>query len=207
VCCIAYSCGALSITYLLFVCAQHATCTRGAQVAMRFPSAAVRADKAAKRSAAAMADGKSWHVDGFGEGTHSPFALLVGVCLSDTEGEGHDPAVLAGNLAVHPGAHWTLQEVVKTATQSHDGGAAALSRVEGGASRLQDLGPPTVLRMRRGDVVIAHQKLPHRGMPNFSPNIRCVSLTHPRHPRCTYDDTLIMTTTFTWPHPTATRSS
>mmetsp|Transcript_5747 Transcript_5747/g.17293 ORF Transcript_5747/g.17293 Transcript_5747/m.17293 type:complete len:237 (+) Transcript_5747:224-934(+) len=154
--------------------------TRHAQVALRFPAAGVKGADGPARSTAAAADGKGWHIDGFGEGQHSAFVLLVGVCLSDTDG---DPAVLAGNLAVHPGAHWTLQQAVKDAVASADGGAAALSQVGGGATRSQDLGPPTVLRMRRGDVVLAHQKLPHRGMPNFSPNVRYQCYFRIRHTR------------------------
>eukprot|EP00035_Acanthoeca_spectabilis_P006433 m.124497 g.124497 ORF g.124497 m.124497 type:complete len:337 (+) comp13503_c0_seq1:133-1143(+) len=154
--------------------------TMHAQVALRFPSAAVKASEVAARSAQALKDGKGWHIDGFGDGHHSAFALLVGVCLSDTDG---DPNVVSGNFAVHPGAHWTLQSEVKTAVSSPDGGAASLTRIDGSSKRATDLGPPVVLRMKKGDVVIAHQKLPHRGMPNFSPNIRYQCYFRIRHSR------------------------
>jgi hypothetical protein len=158
-----------------------AASTRYAQVALRFPSSAVRADEAVKRSAAAKQDGKGWHIDGFEEGgAHSAFALLVGVCLSDTD---DNPELLSGNLSVHPGAHWTLQHAIKTAVSTPDGGAAALSQVGGGATRSHDLGPPTVLHMKKGDVVIAHQKLPHRGMANYGPNVRYQIYFRVRHVR------------------------
>eukprot|EP00041_Stephanoeca_diplocostata_P033904 m.1133128 g.1133128 ORF g.1133128 m.1133128 type:complete len:332 (+) comp24427_c1_seq10:264-1259(+) len=75
----------------------------GAQVAVRFPLPPL-ADVA---GSAKGPGGKAWHVDGFGQNQHSPFTLLVGVCLSPT------PRPLMGNFAVHPGAHWTLQDAVR----------------------------------------------------------------------------------------------
>ena len=106
--------------------------------------------------------GRRWHVDGFGEGKHSPFTLLVGVCLSDCVNPG------SGNFAVHPGAHWTLQEAVRA--QVANGGEAFSS--EGINEQKPDLGPPVQLMMQAGDCVVAHQKLPHLGMPNCSSEIR-----------------------------------
>ena len=76
------------------------------QVALRFPL-----HVGAKR---VPLDGKSWHIDGFGQGKHSPFTLLVGVALSDATDSG------CGNFAVHPGAHWSTQEAVRAAVAAGD---------------------------------------------------------------------------------------
>ena len=106
--------------------------------------------------------GRRWHIDGFNENKHSPFTLLVGVCLSNCE----DPG--SGNFAVHPGAHWTLQEAVREQVMR---GGGAFSSEEFNMQK-PDLGQPVQLMMQAGDCVVAHQKLPHLGMPNCSSDIR-----------------------------------
>jgi len=131
------------------------------QIALRFPAPPVEESQTRRPW---TPRGRAWHVDGFQRGAHSPFTLLVGVCLSDCD----DPTGLAGNFAVHPGAHWGLQEAVKQAAAS---GSGTLSD-HGWSDAKPDLGPPRPVLMRRGDVVLAHQKLPHLGMPNYSPAIR-----------------------------------
>lgn len=128
------------------------------QVALRFPAPIVPKDVRAE-----VSRGRAWHVDGFEKGKHSPFTLLVGVCLSDVIDQ------FCGNLAVHCGAHWTLQERVKRAAVEGDGSFSITDRE---VESKPDLGPPLQLIMRRGDVVLAHQKLPHLGMSNYSPAIR-----------------------------------
>eukprot|EP00041_Stephanoeca_diplocostata_P033907 m.1133548 g.1133548 ORF g.1133548 m.1133548 type:complete len:348 (+) comp24427_c1_seq28:264-1307(+) len=130
----------------------------GAQVAVRFPLPPL-ADVA---GSAKGPGGKAWHVDGFGQNQHSPFTLLVGVCLSPT------PRPLMGNFAVHPGAHWTLQDAVRRHVSE---GASFFSAMDQ-EQRKPDLGPPVEVLMEPGDVVLAHQKLPHLGEENRSPFIR-----------------------------------
>lgn len=129
-----------------------------AQVALRFP-----AHSDPRNAAAELRNGRAWHVDGFGKGEHSPFTLLVGVCLSDVQ------APLAGSFAVHPGAHWTLQNQVKALVERDD--SEVFSR-NFETSAKPNLGPPTPVLMKTGDVVLAHQKLPHLGMSNYSSAIR-----------------------------------
>lgn len=135
-----------------------------AQVSLRFPTMA-DADVHAL-------GGRCWHIDGFAKnGQHSPFTLLVGVCLSDA------PAAGYGNLAVHPGAHVTLQQAVReqvAARAAHFSliGDDSAPAANAAAERKPDLGPPRLLEMRAGDAVLAHQKLPHFGTPNLSPHIR-----------------------------------
>mmetsp|Transcript_32624 Transcript_32624/g.104026 ORF Transcript_32624/g.104026 Transcript_32624/m.104026 type:complete len:353 (-) Transcript_32624:66-1124(-) len=140
---------------------------RQGQVALRFPKGGGVPTPAAR--AKEMQRGRAYHVDGFAKGLHSPFTLLVGVCLSDVT----EP--LQGNFAVHPGAHWHMQDVVKRAVdQKDDVLSSPLEVVEGesASSSKPDLGPARPLLMKRGDVVLAHQKLPHFGQANYGPNVR-----------------------------------
>ena len=130
-----------------------------AQVALRYPSPYLGAEA---DSARCSIGGKHWHVDGFGQGKHSPFTVLLGVCLSDCVSSG------CGNFAVHPGAHWTLQENVRQQVLHN---SEDFSKVEHEDSK-PDLGIPVEMMMKAGDCVIAHQKLPHLGMPNCSPEVR-----------------------------------
>lgn len=132
----------------------------GCQVALKFPSP-TRAEHASMGT-----NGRGWHVDGFGKGKHSPFTLLVGICLSDVIQPN------SGELAVHPGAHWGLQQAVRDEVSSGSDSFSGLVDGSSEFSKKPDLGPPQSLLLRRGDAIVCHQKLPHLGMPNFSPNIR-----------------------------------
>ena len=60
-----------------------------------------------------------------------------------------------GNLAVHTGAHRTVLPLCRAAAAS--GSVRALHDSK------QDLGAPTQLRLRVGDAVLCHHKLPHLG--------------------------------------------
>jgi len=124
---------------------------RQGQVALRFPTEGPCSSEEQE-----LRRGRAYHVDGFAKGLHSPFTVLVGVCLSD------QPQPLCGNLAVHPGAHWRLQSQVRD----------LLGRQDDDLARKPDLGPPTTLLLRKGDVVLCHQKLPHLGQSNYSPHVR-----------------------------------
>jgi len=130
-----------------------------AQVALRYPTPYLGPEADSRQS---TVGGRSWHVDGFDKGNHSSFTLLLGVCLSDVDAKG------SGNFAVHPGAHWTLQEEVRRHVAS---GSGYFSEFQEHANK-PDLGEPVQLLMKAGDCVLAHQKLPHLGTPNCSPDIR-----------------------------------
>lgn len=140
------------------------------QVALRFPQP--------DRGQIEAVRGTDWHIDGFsGKGQHSPFTLLLGVCLSDTPGPGF------GNLALHPGCHCTLQQRVREEVES---GSRRFSlrredRAEVDAEGKPDLGPPTQLALRAGDAVLVHQKTPHLGTPNTSAHIRYMVYFRIRH--------------------------
>lgn len=55
--------------------------------------------------------GLGWHLDGLDEGKYHPFSLLIGVALNDQTNE------FCGNLALHPGSHYTLKDYVKSYAQ------------------------------------------------------------------------------------------
>mmetsp|Transcript_38235 Transcript_38235/g.117981 ORF Transcript_38235/g.117981 Transcript_38235/m.117981 type:complete len:173 (+) Transcript_38235:2-520(+) len=131
-----------------------------AQIACRFPTHALPGGKKPPPTG-----GRAWHVDGFINREHSPFTLLVGVCLSDVRSPN------SGNFAVHPAAHWKMQAAVRAHVAE---GASHFSDLEEGhkTDMKPDLGPPVELLMEKGDVVLAHQKLPHLGMVNYSPDVR-----------------------------------
>jgi hypothetical protein len=130
-----------------------------AQIALRYPRPYISPEADSRQS---TVNGKHWHVDGFENSHHSPFTILLGVCLSDVNAKG------SGNFAVHPGSHWQLQDEVRQQVLSGSGEFSAIQEHQ----NKPDLGEPTQLLMKAGDCVIAHQKLPHLGMPNCSPDVR-----------------------------------
>lgn len=127
---------------------------KGAQIALRFPELG-------------ELRGTEWHTDGMRQGKLHPFSLLLGVALSDVR----DP--LAGNLTVFPESHVHLHKLL-TADDKLDGYDDECYRVDSvwGGDVLLDLGPPVQLLASRGDIVLAHPNLAHRGGLNFSPDIR-----------------------------------
>lgn len=126
--------------------------------------------------------GRRWHIDGLAQGRHSPFSLLVGVALSD------QMDTYSGNLCVFPGAHHQilpfLREFVASGYLPAPDSASSGRRFQQGPPGVvgpaafeafagkPDLGEPVQLLLRAGDVVLLHQKLPHRGGPNYSQNVR-----------------------------------
>ena len=52
--------------------------------------------------------GRGWHLDGLDEGRYSAFSLLIGVALNDQLGD------FSGNLCLHKGSHYTLQDYLKS---------------------------------------------------------------------------------------------
>ncbi|OQR82385.1 hypothetical protein ACHHYP_16136 [Achlya hypogyna] len=130
---------------------------QGAQIALRFPEIGPEYEP----------QGNEWHTDGMRQGKWNPFSLLVGIALSDV------PAPQSGNLIVFPGSHHTLHGMLQ------EGGvlagvATTCTSVDTvwGDGRLPHLGTPVPLLCSKGDVVLAHPKMAHRGGPNFSPHIR-----------------------------------
>ncbi|TYZ65337.1 hypothetical protein PybrP1_012661 [[Pythium] brassicae (nom. inval.)] len=129
----------------------------GAQLALRFPELGEPREPR----------GTEWHTDGMRQGKRHPFSLLLGVALSDVR----EP--LAGNLTVFPESHARLHALL-TADGRLEGYADECFRTDSvwGGGTLPDLGAPVQLLASRGDIVLAHPTLAHRGGLNFSPDIR-----------------------------------
>ncbi|TMW63460.1 hypothetical protein Poli38472_002401 [Pythium oligandrum] len=130
---------------------------RGAQIAMRFPELGEPRDP----------QGTEWHTDGMRQGKLHPFTLLVGITLSDVR----EP--LAGNFTVFPGSHLSLHKLLRTdgKLEGYEDECYRADSVWGDGT-LPDLGVPVQLLASRGDIVLAHPNLAHRGGLNFSPDIR-----------------------------------
>ena len=154
-----------------------------AQIALRFPKVLTPAQSLAIFSATSPTDTPpdptkssllsshlreerlqrgGWHVDGMGKGKALPFSLLVACFLSDTPEDG------AGQFTVFPGSHLYLSELLKSK------GVDALYGESGAAARpdIPGMFPAVQLRVRAGDVCLAHPLLAHRVGINFSPYIR-----------------------------------
>lgn len=131
---------------------------KGAQVAMRFPELGEPREP----------PGTEWHTDGMRQGKLHPFSLLLGIALSDV----CEP--LAGNFTVFPESHRTLHSLLTADNGKLEGYDDECYRAESvwGNGTLPDLGAPVQLLASRGDLVIAHPSLAHRGGLNFSPDIR-----------------------------------
>ena len=138
----------------------------GGQVALRFP---LDPTEAHRRSAKAD---EQWHIDSMARQAHmSGFQLLVGIALSAQPGDDY------GNLHLWPGEHVTIHDAVRRARLHPDAPPADASAADSGnfwcgqrpdlpaAGRLQ-------VRLQPGDVVLAHQKMPHSTGINRSPHIR-----------------------------------
>ncbi|KAF0696126.1 Aste57867_13102 [Aphanomyces stellatus] len=126
---------------------------QGAQLALRFPEVCPPYEP----------KGTEWHTDGMRQGKWNPFSLLVGISLSNV------PAPQSGNLLAFPRTHHTLHAMLQEGGLLH---LCTSSDAVWGHGQLPDLGPPTALLLAKGDVVLAHPKMAHRGGPNFSPDIR-----------------------------------
>ncbi|DBA03456.1 TPA: hypothetical protein N0F65_002864 [Lagenidium giganteum] len=130
---------------------------QGAQIALRFPELGEPREPL----------GTEWHTDGMRQGKLHPFTLLLGVALSEVR----EP--LSGNFTVFPGSHQSLAKMLRP-----DGKLAGCDdecyRADSvwGDGTLPDLGIPVQLLASRGDIVLAHPNLAHRGGLNFSPDIR-----------------------------------
>ncbi|CAI5738744.1 unnamed protein product [Hyaloperonospora brassicae] len=155
----------LDLYYLSDVCkyvealvgAGQVVAPQGAQIALRFP------DLGEPREPL----GTEWHTDGLRQGRRHPFSLLAGVALSNVA----EP--LCGNFTVFSGSHALLHDRLagNGKLDDHDGACYKADNVWGDGT-LPDLGTPVQLLAARGDLVLAHPDLAHRGGLNFSPDIR-----------------------------------
>lgn len=125
-----------------------------------------------------------WHVDGWpnpilkskaGDNGVENFTMLVGCYLSDANEN------LMGNLTVFPGSHRILEKAIRDA-----GGPEKLFHKDQSIQTPDDpqteslkhlkakvqLGNPIQLKVKAGDVVLAHYQLAHCIAPNISHNIR-----------------------------------
>lgn len=128
----------------------------GAQIALRPPQEGMDS-----RNMPEFTPGHQWHIDGMGQGKHSPFTLLVGFTLSAV------PEVNMGNFTLFPGSHKILQPLVKEQVRQKSG-LFSNENAEG----KPDIGLGKQVIAQAGDVVMCHQKLAHRGGPNGSDGIR-----------------------------------
>lgn len=130
---------------------------QGAQIAIRFPELGEPREPL----------GTEWHTDGMRQGRLHPFTLLAGIALSNV------PEPLCGNLTVFPGSHVSLQSRLTADGKlcGHNDECYKADSVWGDGT-LPDLGTPVQLLASRGDLVLAHPNLAHRGGLNFSPDIR-----------------------------------
>lgn len=130
---------------------------QGAQIALRFPELGEPRDPL----------GTEWHTDGMRQGRLHPFTLLAGIALSNV------PEPLCGNLTVFPESHVSLQSRLAAdgKLHGHDDECYKADSVWGDGT-LPDLGTSVQLLAARGDLVLAHPNLAHRGGLNFSPDIR-----------------------------------
>jgi len=154
----------------------NATSVLRAQLAIRFPEQEV-IERLERRVGPGEIDPWRWHVDGVIKGQHSPFTLLLGVALSDIP---HEPADHGGGFVVFPGSHITLQEEVRKFARGEE--SAMEGDEESGIK--ESLPGARQVMARKGDIIVAHQKLAHTGGPNGSDRIRyCVyfRVSHVRH--------------------------
>ncbi|PXF41745.1 hypothetical protein BWQ96_08534 [Gracilariopsis chorda] len=104
----------------------------------------------------------AWHVDEGGSGKYvqrpADFSLLVGVALTDSEGD-----VNSGQLNVWPGSHVKLHEALQEHLRRDVEGITPNVRFTEGRP---DIGKPVRVCVLKGDVVLAHQRLGHCGGPN-----------------------------------------
>lgn len=152
----------------------------GAQIALRYP-------QEGNPPVAPLLNG--YHIDGLDKAQHSTFSLLVGVCLSDTLED------YSGNLGIWPGSHHSIHECIARCGLPAE---PKQFEVEETASKLReimkiDLGEPMQVKLFAGDAIIVHQKVAHRGMPNYSPYIRNMiyfRVSHERLKMAAIDETL-----------------
>mmetsp|Transcript_8147 Transcript_8147/g.26231 ORF Transcript_8147/g.26231 Transcript_8147/m.26231 type:complete len:402 (+) Transcript_8147:1-1206(+) len=135
----------------------------GGQIALRFPLPEGRLGRPPKHE-------DQWHIDGMKKHAHmSPFQLLLGIALSSQADDD------CGNLCVWPTHHTIVAEAVQrahVASLSSTGHDSSTGDEWCGHRPALPAENATQVRLEPGDVVLAHQKLPHRVGLNRSPKIR-----------------------------------
>lgn len=117
----------------------------------------------------------SWYVDGFtNTGEHSPYTLTVGVALGDMIAEN------CGNFCAHPGSQMLLQEAIKDEVRRKSTVFSSKSRMSGD-SNVPDLGPPTQLILKKGDVFLCSQKCAIQRSPNETSNPAIMAIFQIKH--------------------------
>jgi len=102
----------------------------------------------------------------------SGFNLLVGVALSAQPGDD------CGNVAVWPRCHAQVHEAVRAVAAAKMAGHTTLGPTNEfennwlGAPPKLDAAQMRQVRLMPGDVVLAHQRTPHRICRNWSPHVR-----------------------------------
>ena len=106
---------------------------------------------------------REWHVDGTIKGAHSPFSLLLGVALSDVPED-----CPGGGFVCFPGTHLSLQQEMRAFAAGEES-IFNKPRLGGAKTALEGA---VEIKAKRGDVLLAHQKLAHTGGPNNSDKTR-----------------------------------
>merc|ERR1719305_188580 len=136
---------------------------KGSQVALRFPLPPAAAETRAPKGE------EQWHIDGINRQEHANgFQLLVGVALSA------QPDDDCGNLHVWPGKHGEVQDAVDRMRKKRARADPMHAQDPGwlGEKPKLDNDDARQVYLQPGDVVLAHQKTPHRIGLNRSPNVR-----------------------------------
>lgn len=139
---------------------------RSCSVAVHFPEGTTNDDF---RSLCDDRLGDDYHIDGRGN-IPNKFTVLVGVALNDQFEQGRCQSW--GGFTVFPRSH--VNSALHRAYPAQKRGATQGGRSEGAAGCL-DLGEPQQLRLRQGDVVLAHSLLAHRRGQNWSESLRCMA--------------------------------
>lgn len=111
------------------------------------------------------------------QGRKRPFSCLLGIALSD------QLVANQGNLQVFPQSHRSLYPLTQADGRIRGYDTVPCSRKSDAAwgnGHLPYVGPAHSLVMQRGDVVLVHPFLAHRGGPNTSSStsslLRCLSI-------------------------------
>ncbi len=136
----------------------------GGQLALRFP-----------RQLGSDVHPPRWHIDGVHspdngvpEGTLGSFSALVGVFLTDVEGDD------AGNFTVWPGSHIQMQDYFREHGLDIILNENKVPPIEKGEA-LQ-------IKAKAGDAVIAHYQLLHGVAENHAPRPRYATFFRVKHP-------------------------
>ena len=113
---------------------------------------------------------RKWHIDA-GDGDHgdvgSEFSVLLGIALS----EGQEVDENRGQLTVFPGSHGKVHRFLRETIRNTAEGEDAIAKFKRDKKDL-DIGEPVRVCMKRGDLLIAHQRLAHVPGVNLTEMVR-----------------------------------